>query len=86
SSPRLLQAISEIIRNLDWATFKILLPDLRRAFTQFIPTEIDQISVKVSEEMGLSQAHSRDEPIPEALARLGAAADDKVARVLADWF
>jgi hypothetical protein len=85
SSPRLLQAISEIIRNLDWATFKILLPDLRRAFTQFIPTEIDRISVKVSEEVGLSQASARDEPVPEALARLGGAADDKVARVLAEW-
>lgn len=85
SSPRLLQAISEIIRNLDWATFKILLPDLRRAFTQFIPTEIDRISVKVSEDVGLSQAPSRDEPIPEALARLGGAADEKVARVLAEW-
>lgn len=85
SSPRLLQAISEIIRNLDWATFKILLPDLRRAFTQFIPTEIDRISVKVSEEVGLSQAPSREEPIPEALARLGGAADEKVARVLAEW-
>ncbi|MCU0654364.1 MAG: DUF5682 family protein [Polyangiaceae bacterium] len=85
SSPRLLQAISEIIRNLDWATFKILLPDLRRAFTQFIPTEIDRISAKVSEDMGLSQAPSRDEPIPDALARLGGEADDKVTKVLAEW-
>ena len=84
-SPRLLHAISEIIKQLDWATFKVLLPDLRRAFTQFIPTEIDRISEKVSEDVGLHQATPRDEPIPEALARVGGAADDKVASVLADW-
>jgi hypothetical protein len=84
-SPRLLHAINEIIRQLDWATFKILLPDLRRAFTQFIPTEIDSISVKVSEDVGLQQAPARDEPVPDALARLGGVSDEKVARVLAEW-
>jgi hypothetical protein len=85
SSPRLLRAIGGVLRQLDWATFKMLLPDLRRAFTQFIPTEIDRISVRVSEEVGLNEAPSRDEPVPEALARVSGAADAKVSKVLADW-
>jgi len=84
-SPRLLRAITGVIRELDWPTFKMLLPDLRRAFTQFIPTEIDSIAVKVSEEVGLEEAPPRDEPVPEAIARIGASADEKVRRTLLEW-
>jgi len=84
-SPRLIRAIDQVIRRLEWHTFKLILPDLRRAFTQFIPTEIDQISMRVSEEIGIDSRPSADAPIPDALVRLGAAADGRVAAVLAEW-
>ena len=84
-SPRLLRAINQVLAELDWDTFRILLPDLRRAFTQFIPSEIDQISVKVSEEIGLDEAPSPDEPVPEALQRVSAQADARVTALLDQW-
>ena len=84
-SPRLLRAINLVIKELDWETFKILLPDLRRAFTQFIPSEIDHISVRVSEEIGIDEAPSPDAPIPESLSRVGAAADARVVEILKSW-
>jgi hypothetical protein len=84
-SPRLLRAIGDVIKQLDWSTFKMLLPDLRRAFTQFIPSEIDSISVKVSEEVGLAEPPPRDQPVTDALARVGGGADEKVRAVMAEW-
>ncbi len=84
-SPRLVQAINEVLGELPWDTFKILLPDLRRAFSQFIPNEIDKISVRVSEQIGIDEAPSGDEPIPEGLARVGAGADRRVSRLLQGW-
>ncbi len=84
-SPRLIRAINEVLGQLEWDTFKLLLPDLRRAFTQFIPTEIDSISVRVSEEIGIDEAPAPDEPVPESVARVGAAADLRVAAALEGW-
>jgi hypothetical protein len=84
-SPRLLRAINEVLRDLDWETFKMILPDLRRAFTQFIPAEIDDISVRVSEEIGIDEAPAVDVPISEALARVSAAADARVGALLSRW-
>lgn len=84
-SPRLIRAINEVLGQLEWDTFKLLLPDLRRAFTQFIPTEIDSISVRVSEEIGIDEAPSPDEPVPAAVARVGATADRRVRAALEGW-
>ncbi|MCU0684335.1 MAG: DUF5682 family protein [Polyangiaceae bacterium] len=85
SSKRLLHAIGHVLGELDWGTFKALLPDLRRAFTQFIPSEIDHISNRVGEEVGLAEPPPRDAPIPAAVARVAAAADEKVRGALAAW-
>jgi hypothetical protein len=85
SSPRLLRAINGVLKELDWITFKVLLPDLRRAFTQFIPTEIDAISGRVSAEIGLESPPPADAPVPEGLARVGAAADARVSAALEGW-
>lgn len=85
-SARLVRAVNEVLAELDWETFKLLLPDMRRAFSQFIPTEIDQISEKVSEEIGLDEAPSPDEPVPEALAQVGIRADQRVQSLLEGWF
>ncbi len=84
-SPRLLRAINGVLKELDWETFKIILPDLRRAFTQFIPSEIDDISVRVSEEIGIDEPPAVDAPVPESLARVSAAADARVRALLAGW-
>jgi hypothetical protein len=84
-SPRLLRSVHAVLRELDWETFKLLLPDLRRAFTQFIPSEIDKISDAVSEEVGLT-APPAEVPIPAGLVQVTAAADARVAAVLDGWW
>jgi len=84
-STRLLRAVNEVLGALDWERFKRILPDLRRAFTQFIPTEIDQIGQRVSETVGLDAAPPRDLPVPEAMAALAAESDRAVAAVLDGW-
>ncbi|HEU4405756.1 MAG TPA: DUF5682 family protein, partial [Polyangiaceae bacterium] len=85
NSRRLQQAIGRVLGQLDWPTFKALLPDLRRAFTQFIPSEIDRISARVGEETGLAEPPPRDAPVPAAVARVAAAADEKVRGALGAW-
>lgn len=85
-SPRLLRAVNAVLGDLDWDTFKLILPDLRRAFTQFIPAEIDGISTRVSEEIGLLATPTGDLPVEEALARAGAAADARVRATLDGWY
>ena len=84
-SPRLLRAIDEAVAGLDWETFKVLLPDLRRAFTRFIPSEIGRISSRVAGEIGWVAQVDHDAPVPDALARVGAALDARVAGALAGW-
>ncbi len=84
-STRLLRVVNAVLGRLDWARFKRILPDLRRAFTQFIPTEIDQIGQRVSETVGLDAPPPRDLPVPPALAALAAESDRDVAAVLDAW-
>jgi hypothetical protein len=84
-NPRLLRAVNRVLEALDWETFKVILPDLRRAFTQFIPAEIDAISVLVAEEIGIDDAPPSDLPVPATVSRLTAAADARVATRLKEW-
>ena len=84
-SPRLIRAIDQVIRRLEWTSFKRILPDLRRAFTQFIPAEIDQISARVREEIGLEVVAASDAPASDALVRLAGEADRLAADVLDSW-
>ncbi|MBU1431823.1 hypothetical protein KKF91_14880 [Myxococcota bacterium] len=81
-SRRLLRAINQVIGALDWAVFKQILPDLRRAFTQFIPTELDGIAARVSEEIGWSDEVDLNAPIPEGLVRVAAKADAAICAAL----
>lgn len=85
-SPRLLRAIDDVLATLDWATFKTLLPDLRRAFTRFIPSELDRIGERVAETLGLEEAPDPAAPIPAGLARVGAALDTRVEAALGGWW
>jgi hypothetical protein len=84
-SPRLIRAIDQVLRGLEWQTFKRILPDLRRAFTQFIPAEIDQISARVAVEIGLEEARESAEPVSEGLVRAASVADLRAAAVLKAW-
>lgn len=84
-SPRLLRAIDEALATLDWATFKALLPDLRRAFTRFIPSELDRIGARVSEEIGLDPPAGPTAP-SVALGRVGAALDARIEAALTGWW
>ena len=63
----------------------LLLPDLRRAFTQFIPSEIDDISERVSEEIGIDEAPDPNQPVPEGVVRVSAHADERVRKLLEGW-
>lgn len=83
-SPRLLVAINRVLGELDWPTFKTLLPDLRRAFTQFIPSELDSIAGKVSQTIGLTAVED-EAPIDAGTIRIAAAADARVSAALVGW-
>lgn len=72
---QLLGAVDEVLAELDWETFRRLLPDLRRAFTQFIPSEIDTLGAKVRARIGHSGRAEVDAPVPAGLAVLVAQAD-----------
>jgi hypothetical protein len=82
---RLLRAINRVLAEIDWSTFKTLLPDLRRAFTQFIPAEIDAISAQVAEEIGLDRPPDSEGPVPEEMRQRLAEADRRVAELLEEW-
>lgn len=82
-SPRLLRAVDRVIAGLDWETFKLLLPDLRRAFTRFIPTELDAIGVRVARELGGGDRASSHEALPDSTIQLVRAADQRVGACLA---
>lgn len=84
-SPRLLRAINDVLGGLDWETFKILLPDLRRAFTQFIPSELDELSTRVSEEIGLDESVVFEGEPSDSLVRVAATADRRVTALLQGW-
>jgi len=47
-SDGLLSRVHEVVRGVDDATFRLLLPDLRRAFTRFIPAEVQELGVRVA--------------------------------------
>lgn len=85
-SPRLLRTVNAVLAELPWAVFKRLLPDLRRAFTRFIPHELDGIAQKVAREIGLEAAPDADAPVPSALVHAVAAADARARAALEGWW
>jgi len=87
---RLLAAIHRVLAQLDWETFKRILPDLRRAFTQFIPSELDAISSRVGEHLRLKASAEQGgaESVGDEAERLVeqlAATDRRAATVLVRW-
>jgi len=48
ASSRLQGVVDRVVRELPLATFQQVLPDLRRAFTRFIPSEIEELGARIS--------------------------------------
>ncbi len=67
-SDRLLGRVHEVVRAVDDTTFRLLLPDLRRAFTRFIPAEIQEIGERVSLLVNEGSAHE-EAAVPSAEER-----------------
>jgi hypothetical protein len=82
---RLLAAVDRVLGALDWAAFRSILPDLRRAFTQFIPSELDALGARVAAHIGLSEVVDPDRPVPDGLIALIAAADRRASASLRAW-
>jgi hypothetical protein len=77
-SERLLAAVHGALLSLDDEVFVSLLPDLRRAFTHFAPTEIDRMAHSVVRLMADdSQEERHAAPSAEAVAT-GEALDERV--------
>ncbi len=85
-SRRLLRTVNEVLAELDWDVFKTLLPDLRRAFTLFTPSEIDEVARHVAEEVCVRETRDADAPVPPELAAACARIDTAVAGALEGWW
>jgi hypothetical protein len=72
---RLLDVITTALARLEWHDFKQLLPHLRRAFTRFIPTELDAIASRVAKAQDSVPAAG---PLSAALRAHIQAADQRV--------
>lgn len=82
---RLLDAVDRVLGALDWAEFRALLPDLRRAFTSFTPRELDTLGSRVAARVGLTEPPDPDRPVPDELVTLVSAADARAVERLASW-
>lgn len=84
---RLLILLDEIIRSTDGEQFVALLPDLRLAFTSFLPFETDRIAERVASLYGASlssilyEAVLNQEELEDAIA-----ADAYCAQAMNQWF
>lgn len=82
---RLLLAIDAVFQQLDWDTFQRLVPDLRRAFTQFIPSELDALGARVATLAGLDATEDLDTPVPTGLRAVVTGCDAAATDALAAW-
>ncbi len=83
--PRLMRTVTWVLARLDAETFRRLLPDLRRAFTAFIPAELDRIGERIATELGQRPMPDPDAPVPEAVREAAEALDVRVEAVLERW-
>lgn len=83
-SRRLLRTVNAVLAELEWDVFKTLLPDLRRAFTQFTPAEIDDLGRRVGDEVGLVETIV--EPASADLVAAVGRIDAEVAAALDGWW
>ncbi len=70
-SERLQHAVHQLVVELDPHRFEVVLPDLRRAFTRFIPSEVEAIGRAVALRLGRGPASEAERGVPrEALAAM----------------
>ena len=62
ASRRLQGVVDQVVRELPQATFQRVLPDLRRAFTRFIPSEIEELGRRMAERL-----EQGERPLPPPL-------------------
>ncbi len=74
----LLCAVDEALGSLSWEAFTALLPDLRRAFTAFTPSEIHAIGGRVAVEVGETEPVA--DPFDVDVAAIDRAAGEAMAR------
>ena len=84
TSPRLLNAVHAVLLRLDDDGFRRILPDLRRAFSVFIPAELDRIGQRVSEELLLTTPADPDAPLDPAELQRVARVEARVGTLLVD--
>jgi Family of unknown function (DUF5682) len=81
TSPRLLDAVHDVLVRLPEEEFLVVLPDFRRAFSVFVPAELERIGEHVLERMaGRADAES---PLSPAAAQIAREVDERVRGRLA---
>jgi len=81
-SRRLLGTIDTVLGAVDADTFKLMLPDMRRAFTGFIPSEIDGIAARLRAAGGAEPEAPSPAVVGERLRRTAATADARIQAAL----
>lgn len=85
--PKLLEAVDQILREVSEEMFLEILPDLRLAFTYFLPFEIDKIAKKVAQFYQVTEEkllwHSAVEPQVYSTIKI---ADAKSYELIQEWF
>ncbi|MCA9491492.1 MAG: hypothetical protein KC621_16285 [Myxococcales bacterium] len=80
---RLLDAVHEVVGKLDEETFVAVLPDLRRAFSVFVPAELERVGERVAELLDPEPVEHLE---PDAVAAERARTlDAEVHRALVRW-
>lgn len=82
SGRRLFREVHELVRGLPPDVFRAVLPDLRRAFAAFVPSEVEQLGERVAELLHPADAAPPDAG-PAVLAR-AAEVDARVRMLVAD--
>jgi hypothetical protein len=86
SSPRLLDAVHDVILRLPEDEFLIVLPDLRRAFAVFVPAELERIGEQVAERIAGGDPGERAGSLSPEAAEIARRLGDSIAPRIAEWF
>jgi hypothetical protein len=83
----ILEQIDKLVGGIDDEVFSGVLPNLRLAFTSFLPSETDRIAQTIADIYKLSpQDISRPQRVTREELEMGMALDKKAAEAMAKWF
>lgn len=80
--PRLLAAVHDVLLRLPDEEFLAVLPDLRRAFAVFVPSEIERIGEQILDLLTLREGTDAEAPIPPELAPIARDLDRRILEQL----